>query len=437
MFLIGAVELGTSRFDLTSLAQPDQNSTATNSTNEEMIKLTLPNNSNISSQSLSSSHQTNNPLSFTSSSLVNLTQIERGDEEEEEGGGGEDHLFDTFQSEFDENNLMLPLTPLKKNPIESGNMRNESPSPIKLNQPKKQKKSSTTTTKRKRTSHLQKSNSNQHDDEEEEEIEDLPNQIKKKQKKSSTGGRRKQKRSKKKKSKEDEDAHHTFRLSLTSSTTTSTSSQQTTTSSNNNFMDSLMGEPKGRWGLTCCSSGSSIILFGGERDEINKEEEEEKEGQTPNSLSTISSHIYTLSFPSTTSSQEDEDSIPPISWSSPLPTLSSNEELDEGNGKGDGISSGFSSSSVSKGRVFHTSTFIPTSNLLIVFGGESLRRKSGDRGNVGELMVYDIGIDLWYPPTISGKEPTPRSGHSGFCVFILVIFISIKIQFFFHENILS
>jgi hypothetical protein len=55
---------------------------------------------------------------------------------------------------------------------------------------------------------------------------------------------------------------------------------------------------------------------------------------------------------------------------------------------------------------------LPDSKLLLVFGGE--RSVPDDEPNVfiDEPLVLDTSISLWYPPTISGKGPGARSGHS-------------------------
>lgn len=61
-------------------------------------------------------------------------------------------------------------------------------------------------------------------------------------------------------------------------------------------------------------------------------------------------------------------------------------------------------------RAWHTASFIPGKNLLVIFGGE--RTVDGCPECLDDIMVLDTEIDLLYPPAISGKAPTSRSGHS-------------------------
>ena len=66
----------------------------------------------------------------------------------------------------------------------------------------------------------------------------------------------------------------------------------------------------------------------------------------------------------------------------------------------------------SPSRAWHSGTFLPESNLLLVFGGE--RSMPNDEPNlyIDEPLVLDTSINLWYPPSISGKGPGARSGHT-------------------------
>jgi len=63
-------------------------------------------------------------------------------------------------------------------------------------------------------------------------------------------------------------------------------------------------------------------------------------------------------------------------------------------------------------RCWHTSTFLPERNLLISFGGESTDADTGKTKPTDKVMVLDTEIMLWYPPTVTGKIPTGRSGHT-------------------------
>jgi len=61
-------------------------------------------------------------------------------------------------------------------------------------------------------------------------------------------------------------------------------------------------------------------------------------------------------------------------------------------------------------RCWHTSTFLPHRNLLIVLGGESTNTKQTKITD--KVMVLDTDIMLWYPPSVTGSVPGPRSGSS-------------------------
>jgi len=63
-------------------------------------------------------------------------------------------------------------------------------------------------------------------------------------------------------------------------------------------------------------------------------------------------------------------------------------------------------------RNWHTTTFLPDRQLLIAFGGESHDAKSGKNVTTDQVMVLDTEIMLWYPPSVSGTIPAGRSGHT-------------------------
>jgi hypothetical protein len=70
----------------------------------------------------------------------------------------------------------------------------------------------------------------------------------------------------------------------------------------------------------------------------------------------------------------------------------------------------FSAGQSGKPRQWHTSTYLPSRQLLISFGGEAIQ---GTKTNtVNEFMVLDTEIMIWYPPAVSGDVPTARSGHT-------------------------
>ena len=57
-------------------------------------------------------------------------------------------------------------------------------------------------------------------------------------------------------------------------------------------------------------------------------------------------------------------------------------------------------------RAWHTATYIPSSNLVVVMGGT---RESEE---ILDAQLFDCDINLWYPLTSNGKAPCPRMGHS-------------------------
>jgi len=73
-------------------------------------------------------------------------------------------------------------------------------------------------------------------------------------------------------------------------------------------------------------------------------------------------------------------------------------------------------------RTWHSATFLKDKNLLVSFGGErvempKLVREEGWKKEalvevLDDIMVLDTELFLWYPPAISGKPPSARSGHT-------------------------
>jgi len=64
-------------------------------------------------------------------------------------------------------------------------------------------------------------------------------------------------------------------------------------------------------------------------------------------------------------------------------------------------------------RCWHTSNFLPERNLLIIIGGESAEKlPCGKERAIAEVMALDTEIMLWYPPIMIGTVPKGRSGHT-------------------------
>ena len=78
------------------------------------------------------------------------------------------------------------------------------------------------------------------------------------------------------------------------------------------------------------------------------------------------------------------------------------------------VATGTLSSSLceSPSRAWHTGTYLPNSNLLLIFGGERTVGTDEPNAYIDEPLVLDTSINLWYPPSISGKSPGARSGHT-------------------------
>ena len=62
-------------------------------------------------------------------------------------------------------------------------------------------------------------------------------------------------------------------------------------------------------------------------------------------------------------------------------------------------------------RTWHSSTFLADKNLMVAFGGERMG-PGGVAEVLDDIMVLDTELFLWYPPAISGKPPSARSGHT-------------------------
>ena len=63
-------------------------------------------------------------------------------------------------------------------------------------------------------------------------------------------------------------------------------------------------------------------------------------------------------------------------------------------------------------RAWHSGTFLPNGSLLLVFGGERISTDDQSTIFIDEPLILDTSINLWYPPSISGKGPGARSGHT-------------------------
>ena len=60
-------------------------------------------------------------------------------------------------------------------------------------------------------------------------------------------------------------------------------------------------------------------------------------------------------------------------------------------------------------RQWHTATFIPDQQSMLVFGGESFGTQVKIKN---EVMLLDVDAMVWYPASVSGQVPAGRSGHS-------------------------
>ena len=60
----------------------------------------------------------------------------------------------------------------------------------------------------------------------------------------------------------------------------------------------------------------------------------------------------------------------------------------------------------------HSASYLPDRQLLISFGGEAFNEKTKKTVTTDQVMVLDTEIMLWYPPSVSGKVPSGRSGHT-------------------------
>jgi hypothetical protein len=63
-------------------------------------------------------------------------------------------------------------------------------------------------------------------------------------------------------------------------------------------------------------------------------------------------------------------------------------------------------------RAWHTATFVPAVNAVIVFGGQFVSATGGEVECVADIQVFDPELLIWYPPKINGVSPSARSGHT-------------------------
>ena len=65
-------------------------------------------------------------------------------------------------------------------------------------------------------------------------------------------------------------------------------------------------------------------------------------------------------------------------------------------------------------RAWHTANFLSDNDLILIFGGERSSSSEDEETTmyIDEPLVLDTSINLWYPPSISGKGPGGRSGHT-------------------------
>ena len=60
-------------------------------------------------------------------------------------------------------------------------------------------------------------------------------------------------------------------------------------------------------------------------------------------------------------------------------------------------------------RAWHSA--VAASELLLVFGGESLNEK-GKKAHLGSMWSYDPEFEVWYEATDRGHRPSARAGHT-------------------------
>ncbi|KAF4036789.1 Galactose oxidase central domain [Phytophthora infestans] len=63
-------------------------------------------------------------------------------------------------------------------------------------------------------------------------------------------------------------------------------------------------------------------------------------------------------------------------------------------------------------RTWHDAVYLPSKNLVLVFGGERNAAAEGEIDILSDIMVLDTECLLWYPPAIRGSPPSARSGHT-------------------------
>ena len=66
-------------------------------------------------------------------------------------------------------------------------------------------------------------------------------------------------------------------------------------------------------------------------------------------------------------------------------------------------------------RSWHCAEYLECKNLIIVFGGEC--KRNDETIYYDDVQVFDMTIELWYPPSVSGKGPSSRSGHKSGILF--------------------
>lgn len=82
-------------------------------------------------------------------------------------------------------------------------------------------------------------------------------------------------------------------------------------------------------------------------------------------------------------------------------------------------------------RSWHSGQYLSDKKLLVVYGGHKIYTAETSDTNASDdqvtymddVLVFDTTIELWYPPCVSGKTPTARSGHSSGIVLNKLIVI--------------
>ncbi|TFJ80489.1 hypothetical protein NSK_008230 [Nannochloropsis salina CCMP1776] len=138
--------------------------------------------------------------------------------------------------------------------------------------------------------------------------------------------------------------------------------------------------PQGRWGHTATRIGPNrMVVYGGEGDDADGG------GCTFGDL-----HVCTLTAAKNEEGGGEDARAIVVRWEKPI-------------------------NCDSVPRAWHSCTFLEDKNLMVAFGGERAGSAGGKEGVaevLDDIMVLDTELFLWYPPAITGKPPSARSGHT-------------------------